>query len=265
MKSWLRLLGAVLVVCLGHATTSSAAGFAALVSPPRFELQSRTGVTVRQVFELTNRSGGAAKYRVHTADFSLGADYTVSFQDQLQPGSCRPWVAIERPEVELPGGASIRYRFEIQVPKDAAAGECRFGILIEADEPSLARSGPLELPIVGRIGIIVYLSVGDAKPQLEVFGPKVVTLNQQRIPAVRVHNSGNAHARMSGFLTGTDAHGIKYDFNPSDLPVLPGEARDVFLTPSTAANEHPVLAFPVTVHGTLEWANEKTELDERFE
>jgi fimbrial chaperone protein len=265
VKAWPQILSAGLVLSLAHASTLSAAEFAALVSPPRFEVQSRAGVTVRQVFELTNRSPAPAKYRVHTADFSLGADYTVSFQDQLQPGSCRPWVAIERPAVELPGGATIRYRFEVQVPKDAPVGECRFGILIEADEPSLARSGPLELPIVGRIGIIVYLIVGDAKPQLEVFGPKVVTLNQQRIPALRVHNSGNAHTRLSGFLTGIDAKGAKYDFSPSDLPVLPGEARDVFLTPSTAGNEHPVLAFPVTVHGTLEWANEKTELDERFE
>ncbi|MBV9696499.1 MAG: hypothetical protein JO005_06170 [Gammaproteobacteria bacterium] len=265
MNRWRQIGGAVLVSCLGHVTPSSAGGFAALVSPPRFELHGHGGTTLRQVFELTNRAALPAKYRVHTADFTLGADFSVAFQDALQPGSCRPWVAIERPEVELPGGASIRYRFEVQVPKDAPAGECRFGILVEADEPALTRSGPLELPIVGRIGIIVYLIVGEGKPALEVLGPEVVTLNQQRIPALRVHNSGTAHARMSGFLTGTDARGARYDFNPSDLPVLPGEARDVFLTPSTADNEHPVLAFPVTVRGTLEWANEKTELDERFE
>jgi len=111
----------------------------------------------------------------------------------------------------------------------------------------------------------VYVIVGEAKPQIEVFGPKVVTLSGQKVPALRVHNAGTAHARMSGFLSGTDAKGIKYDFNPSDLPILPGEAREVFLTPSTGDDDHPTLTFPVTVQGTLQWGNQSTELNERFE
>jgi hypothetical protein len=258
-------VGMSFLLAAWHAAVAAAAGFAALVSPPRFELTSRSGTTVRQVFELTNRSAGPAKFRVHTADFTLGADYSVAFQDALQPDSCRPWVAIERPEVTLPGGGTIRYRFEVQVPNDAPAGECRFGILVEGEEPAIAQTGALRIPVAGRIGIIVYVIVGDGKPKIEVFGPQVVTLNGQKVPALRVHNSGNAHARMSGFLTGADAKGIQYDFNPSDLPILPGEVRDLFLTPSTSDNDHPTLTFPVTVRGTLEWGNQSTELDERFE
>ena len=258
-------LGVSFLLAAGHAPGAAADGFAALVSPPRFELTSQADHTVRQVFELTNRSAAPAKFRIHTADFALAADYSVSFQDELQPGSCRPWVAIERPEVTLPGGGTIRYRFEVQLPKDAAAGECRFGILVEGEEPAVAQRGVLRLPVVGRIGIIVYVTVGDAKPLVEVFGPRVRTLNGQKVPALRVHNSGNSHTRMSGFLSGTDAHGNKYDFSPADLPILPGEVREVFLTPSTADNEHPTLSFPVTVQGTLEWGNQSTELYERFE
>jgi hypothetical protein len=247
-----------------HATGAAADGFAALVSPPRFELTSRSGAMVRQVFELTNRSAAPAKFRVHTADFTLEPDYSVVFHDELLPDSCRPWVAVERPQVALPGGGTIRYRFEVQVPKDAAAGECRFGILIEGDEPAVTQAGALRLPVVGRIGIIVYVRVGDAAPKIEIFGPDVVTLNGRKIPALRVHNAGNAHGRMSGFLTGTDAQGKKYDFNPSDLPILPGDVREVFLTPSTSDNDNPTLTFPVTVRGTLEWGDQRTELNERF-
>src|SRR2546430_13938051 len=105
----------------------------------------------------------------------LGADYSVAFQDELQPDSCRPWVAIERPEVALPGGGTIRYRFEVQVPKDAPAGECRVGIPVEGEEPAVAQSGALRLPGVGRIGIIGYGIVGNPKPQIEVVGPQPVT------------------------------------------------------------------------------------------
>ena len=254
-----------LLLAASHPALSFAGGFAAIVSPPRFELASREGATMRQVVAVTNRSTVPARYRVHTADFTLGADYSVSFHDELQPGSCRPWVALERPEISLPGGATIRYRFEVQVPKDAPAGECRFGILIEGEEPAMAEAGAVKIPVIGRIGVIVYVTVGDAKADLDVLGPEVVTLNGQKLPAVRVHNGGTAHTRMSGFLSGRDVKGVKYDFNPSDLPILPGEVREVLLTPSTPGNDHPTLAFPVTVQGTLEWDNQRTELNERFE
>ncbi len=240
-------------------------GFAALVSPPRFELQAKAHSTVRELIQISNRAVTPSTLRIHTADFSLTPDYGVVFQDQLAPGSCRPWVALERPEVVLPGGATIRYRFEVQVPEGAAPGECRFGIMIEAAEPAVAQNGGLQVPIAGRIGVIVYVVIGGGAPQLEVFGPNVVALNGQQVPALRVHNAGTAHGRMSGFLTGTDARGVKYDFTPSDFPILPGDVREVFLTPSRSSDEHPTLAYPVTVRGTLEWGDHKTEVDEHFQ
>jgi hypothetical protein len=261
-----RLAFTLIVSLIGLGTLEARAdGFAALVSPPRFELKTKSGATLRQVIEITNRASSPTKYRIHTADFTLGADYGVNFHDELLPDSCRPWVAIERPLLSLPGAGTARYRFEVQVPKDAPSGECHFAVMIEADEPSLASAGNMQLPVVGRIAVIVYVTVGDAAPQLEIFGPEVITLNGQRVPAMRVHNGGNAHARMSGFLTGQDANGRKYDFTPSDLPILPGELRQVALTPSTPGDEKvPTLSFPVTVQGTLEWANQSTELNERF-
>jgi fimbrial chaperone protein len=242
-----------------------AQGFAALVSPPRFELATQPGKVLRSVVEVSNRSTAPARYLIHTADWAFSPDFSVSFQDELQPGSCRPWVAIERPEVVVPGGGTLRYRFEVNVPADAPAGECRFAVMIEGAEPSIARSNGLDMPVAGRIGVIVYLTIGDGAPDLEVFGPKIATLNGQQLPTLRVHNAGSVHGRMSGFLTGTDAKGISYDFTPSDFPILPHEEREVFLTPSTATDDHPVLTFPVTVKGTLEWGKKRTELNQLFE
>ena len=263
MRAILTLM--TLVAAAGYSLAARAdAGFAALVSPPRFEVKGKPGATLREVFELSNRSAAPAKFRVHTADFTLSPDYSVVFHDELTADSCRPWVAIERPLVTLPGGGTIRYRFEVAVPADAPPGECRFGILIEGDEASVAQAQSLSLPVVGRIGIIVYVKVGDGAPRIEVFGPQVASLNGIQVPALRVHNSGDAHARMSGFLTGTDASGKKYDVTPSDLPILPGEERIVFLTPSTTEQEHPQVSFPMSVKGTLEWGDQSTELNELF-
>jgi hypothetical protein len=242
-----------------------AQGFAALVSPPRFELSAAAGKTARGVIEVSNRSTTTARYLVRTADWNLSRDYGVTFQDVLQPGSCRPWVAIERPEVVVPGGGTMRYRFEVEVPAGTAPTECRFAILIEGAEPSIARTRGADLPVTGRIGVMVYVAVANAAPELELFGPGIATLNGRRLPVLRVHNSGKSHTRITGFLTGTDTNGISYDFTPTDFPILPGGEWDVFLTPSTATDDHPNLSFPVTVKGTLEWGHRSLELDQRFE
>ena len=263
------LLISQLWICLCAGISLSSAvhgqGFAALVSPPRFELATRPGKVLRSVVEISNRSTAPGRYLIRTADWILAPDFSVNFQDELQTGSCRPWVAIERPEVVVPGGATLRYRFEVSVPADAVAGECRFAVMIEGGEPSIAKSNGMDLPVTGRIGVIVYVTVGDGAPELELFGPSISTLNGRKLPALRIHNSGNAHGRVSGFLTGRDAKGVSYDFTPSDLPILPHEEREILLTPSTAADDHPTLTFPVDVKGTLEWGDHKTEFAQRFE
>jgi hypothetical protein len=256
------LLGLVGVLLCASA---HAQGFAAMVSPPRFELEAKPGKTSRGVIEVSNRSSAPAKFLIHTADWALGTDFSVNFHDDLQAGSCRPWVALERPDVVVPGGGTLRYRFEVTVPADAPAGECRFAVMIEGDQPSIARSSGLNVPVTGRIGVIVYLGVGAGEPDLEILEPRITTLNGLKVPTLRVHNGGTAHGRMGGYLTGTDAKGISYDFTPSDFPILPQEVREVFLTPSTPENDHPTLTFPVTVKGTLEWGEHKTALDQRFE
>ena len=253
------------MLALSATSEAAAQGFAAMVSPPRFELAVLPGKTERAVIELSNRSAAPARFRVRTADWTLTPDFSVQFQDSLQPGSCRPWVAIERGDVLVPGGGTVRYRFEVAVPADAPAGECRFALLIDGADPVTAAAQNVKLPITGRIGVIVYVAVGECAPKLEVFGRKVASLNGQRLPTLRVHNAGNAHGRMSGYLTGMDAKGIEYEFMPSDFPILPQEEREVFLSASTATDDRPTLTFPVTVKGTLEWGQNKTELNETFE
>jgi hypothetical protein len=236
-----------------------------MVSPPRFELSLLPGKTRRAVVEINNRAVTAAHYRVHSADWSLTRDFGVQFLEPLQPGSCRPWVALERPEVVVPGGGTLRYRFEVTVPADAPSGECRFALMIDSAEPTMAGGNAVRLPVTGRIGVIVYVAVGDCAPNLELFGPTTSTINGRRVPALRIHNQGNAHGRMGGFLSGTDARGVKYDFTPSDFPILPQEEREVFLTPSTATDDQPVLTYPVTVRGKLEWADRQIEINQTFE
>jgi hypothetical protein len=236
-----------------------AQGFAALISPPRFELSAKPGERVRDVIEITNATSQAAKFKLRTADWTLGSDGAVKFDDALKPDSCRPWVAIERREISVSPGGKYRYRFEVAPPADAPAGECRFAVLVEGDETAVPMGGGASLPIAGRLGVIVYVTVGGAQPTLAVVGGKVDKVDQQQLPVILVKNSGNAHGRLAGFLGGTDAAGKKLEFAPSTLPILPGETRAIPLTIHRERDEGAVaIAWPITIRGKLEWGGNKT-------
>ncbi|MFO1207306.1 MAG: hypothetical protein U1E63_16545 [Burkholderiales bacterium] len=246
-------------------TAAQAQGFAAVVSPPRFELAVKPGETVRQVVEISNVGVQSATFRVRTADWTLAPDGGVSFADALTAGSCRPWVAIERKEIVIPGGGRYRYRFEVHPPADAVPGECRFAVMIEGDEQAVRTASGLTVPVSGRIGVIVYATVGEGAPNLEIVGATTADTDGQRAPVLKVRNMGNAHGRLAGFLSGVDAKGQRRDYAPSTLPILPGETRAIALVADAGPANGGEVVFPVKIQGTLEWGSgQRIELDQQF-
>jgi hypothetical protein len=82
---------------------------------------------------------------------------------------------------------------------------------------------------------------------------------------LEIRNTGNAHGRLNGFLSGTDAAGRTLEFSPSTLPILPGETRMVTLAASTRGNEIQQIEFPVTISGMLEWGRaQRVEINQQF-
>lgn len=243
--------------------SACAQGFAAMVSPPRFELAGRPGQTQRQVVEITNADAAPASYRLRTADWTLDENGTVKLSDALADGSCRPWVAIERREITVPGNGRFRFRFEVTPPADAS-GECRFALMLQGGGGT-AHAGPnLDIPLSAQIAIIVYVTLGDAAPKLEVVGTEVAMREGRQVPLIRVRNTGDAHGRLEGFLEGTDASGRKLEFTPSGLPILAGETRAITLDVAGNGDTRPTVTFPVEIRGTLEWNGRTTPLEARF-
>jgi hypothetical protein len=261
------IVAAATLATASLAPCALAAEFALAVSPPRFELDLKAGERSRQVLEITNASAEATALSAKTADWTLGADNSVTFHDELQPGSCRPWVAIERRELSVSGGRPYRFRFEINAPTDVPAGECRFAIMFEGQEQFSRVQGGPAIPFSARLGVVVYVALGGAVPALSVTGSSVQTINGKATPILQVRNSGAAHGRLGGFLSGTDAAGTRLEFSPSSMPILPGETRSIALNatrPGDQDTEAPV-KFPVTVRGKLEWGKGQTQdLDQRF-
>ncbi len=256
-----RLRGIFLALCCLTPGLAWGQGFSALVSPPRIEDSAKPGEIYRNVIEITNVSDNAAHYTVKTADWTLQADNTVQFSEALAPGSCRPWVGVEAGELSMAPNAKKRYRFEVAVPADAPAGECRFAIMIEGDPESV--QGGVAVPVSGRIGVIVYLTLGDAAAQLSIVGQKLQTVDGQLVPVLSVRNAGNAHARLQGFVDGKDGSGKTYAFAPSTLPILPGETREIPLTPQGDSEDAPApaLTYPLQLKGRLDWGKQHLDIE----
>ena len=239
-------------------------GFAAFITPPRFELAMNAGQSSRQILEIQHSGTQSGRYRIYTTDWTFSPDGSVSFSNELLPGSCRPWVAIERRELTLEPGARYRFRFEVSPPPGTAPRECRFAIMVEGLDPAQV-SGGLSFPVSGRIGVIVYASVGGAAPQLTIESTQLITTNQRPVVTLNVRNSGNAHGRLEGFVNGVDASGQKFEMAPADLPILPGETRRIALNPIPLDGEAvPEIRFPLTVKGRLEWGKNRLPLDASF-
>lgn len=255
---------APLLACALFPYPARAAGFSVLVSPPRVEDDAKPGDTYRNIIEITNVSENAAHLSVRTADWTLHPDEGVEFTDALAAGSCRPWVGMEAPEITIGANAKRRYRFEVAVPADVPAGECRFAIMVEGDPERL--KGDIAIPVSGRIGVVVYLTIGDAAPRLEIAAQHARVVEGRTVPVLSVRNTGNAHGRLEGFVNGTDASGKRYAFAPSTYPILPGETRDIALEPEAdeTGSPAPDIVYPLQLKGRLDWANQHLDIDALF-
>jgi hypothetical protein len=261
-----RAAGAIFLAAACLAPDARAREFSAAVSPPRFELAMNAGEGSRQVIEITNTSSEPSTYHFRTADWALDEGAGVHFSDELAADSCRPWVAIERRELEVPAGGRYRFRFEVTPPAGTPARECRFAIMIEGDEQLARTADGLNLPVAGRIGVIVYASVGNAAPDLQLVSAAVAEVHGRNLPILQVNNLGNAHGRLSGFLEGIDASGRRLEFEPSTLPILPLEIRAIPLTASEQPETIVDIAYPVTIKGVLEWGSaQRLEINQLFE
>jgi len=96
--------------------------------------------------------------------------------------------------------------------------------------------------------------VGGAAPQLEV-AEAVASPTGGAPLMLMIQNSGNAHGRPAGILTGRDAEGREFQFEVGQVAVLPGMKGQVPLWPDRVEEDRPEIAFPIQLEGMVEWRN----------
>lgn len=248
----------------------NAGTFDVSVSPPRIEQRAKPGKIARNAITITNFANEPGRYLVKTADWELTKEGKVIFNEGApNKGSCRPWVRIERHKLTLPAGATKSYRFEVHVPADVEAGECRFALLLSADPETVNPMGlgNIRIPLVGRVAVIAYVTVGKARAELSVRGLEMQERQGKMVPVVILKNAGNAHGRPAGDLTAVDANGRKTILLVEQFPVLPGETRAIALQPVDQSNQgRPAAAFelktPLTIRGKIQWDGGSAKIDQ---
>lgn len=257
-----------LILILAASVTSSALGatFTVGISPSKFELSARPGDVVRETVTITNPGEDAATYLFKTTDWELNNSGSVEyFGDEIDADSCRPWVRLERRSVEIAADGEKNYRFEVHVPEDAPDGLCRFAIIIEPTDPYVASSedGQVSMPILGRFAVLTYVTIGEARADIEMLGLETTLVNGQKVPAIRLANRGNTYDRAYGQLTASDADGNRTFLDASDFPVLPGRTEAIALIPADdgAGSGGTALSYPILVQGRVEIGGQRLTVD----
>jgi hypothetical protein len=243
-----------------------AQGFGMHVAPPRFELKAAAGEKVREVIQITNPEPVIGRYAAFTSDWSLNDKGEIAFNEgEPGPGSCRPWVRIERRKISVSPGSSRAYRFEVHVPPDAKPQECRFAIMVGSDPESEKgmRLGQVNVPVGGQIAVIVYVAVAGAKPQLQFKTLRKGIANSVPVPVAVLENTGNAHGRPEGILIAKDRSGKEFEAYVNAIPILPGQVREAPIYPTNADTGRGVsFEFPVSLRGTIEWEGGKQDINQ---
>lgn len=263
-------LAVLALIAAALVSSARAAPFELGVAPSRYELSSKAGARVGQVLDLQNMGNAPTELTLRTLDWTYSADGQIGYHDELLPGSCRPWVTLERRNMKLGAMEKRGLRFQIDVPPGAARQECRFMIAVEGVEPAyqaLVREQGvnLRLPVSGRIAVAVYVAVEGAAPKLTLESAGMREQRGQRQPVVVVRNEGDAHGRLSGSLDVRGADGRKQEWLPEGTPVMPGQTRQLLLSPRAEEGSLPkALPFPVKASGLLDWEEGSFRVEAEF-
>ena len=205
---------------------------------------------------------------MRSADWDLndtGGVQIRSADQGLADNSCRPWIRLERPRLAVAPGELKRYRFEIQVPNDAADGECRVAVLVSPAPETVQATNidGLSVPIAGRVAVIIYVTIGGAKAILEYRGAEIVEQGPRRLPALRFFNAGNAHGRPFGSVSAVDAGGKRFELVAVPFPILAGREFPILLQPFYGDDPNPPTfepQWPMELSGRIEWHNSQIRI-----
>lgn len=161
------------------------------------------GETIVRQVQVVNHEPVASTVRVYAGGAAID-DTSFQPSDRQEDQAVARWAVLDRSSIELPAEGSETLKATITVPADAPDGE-RYGVIWAELPGAESDSG---VTVVNRVGIRIYLSVGEGSEPASDF--EVDTLTAARdadgtpVVAAKVHNTGGRALDMSGQLELTD-------------------------------------------------------------
>ena len=224
-----------LILCWLAVSSASAAAdeqrpISLAVSPVRAELrlapgQNYTGLIRVDVTTPAQEAGTAAPQDgeafsviVYAQDWFLPLEGPPVY---LAPGStsasCASWVATNPTQFGLRPGESQWLRYTISVPEETI-GEHWTVLFVDA-YPLLSSEQRPAVTVHARIGVMIYVAVGDALGELQILdfyaGPSTAVLT--------LANTGTAHLRVQGTISLAPSAGEPTTLPVPETVILPGE------------------------------------------
>ena len=163
------------------------------------------GSTIERSVRVGNTTEQPQKVELYAAAADV-ADGEMQFAEGRTANELTGWVTVSTASVEVLPGGEVIAEVTITVPSDAADGE-RYGVIWAELPPDT--SSPVTL--INRVGIRIYLSVGDGEEPASDLAIESLTAARadDGAPVVRalVRNTGGRALDMSGELSLTDGPG----------------------------------------------------------
>jgi hypothetical protein len=165
------------------------------------------GTEITRRVEVTNNTAKIQTVQLYAGAGSV-ADGTFQFGEGRATNDLTSWTTIDPTAVHPSGGAKSQATVTIAVPRNASPGE-RYGV-VWAELRAAAPTGG-GVAVVNRVGVRIYLSVGEGGEPASDFG--ITTFEARRdandrpIVAATVHNTGGRALDISGQLSLTNGPG----------------------------------------------------------
>ena len=178
------------------------------------------GTVIHRRIEIANTTASGARVVVYPAAARVGKGAFLAAEGHAR-NELSTWTRVSPGASKVAAGKRINAVVTIAVPRDAAPGE-RYGVVWA--EVRSARPGASGITQVNRVGIRLYLSVGQGGPPAANF--KIDSVTAKRSPDGRpmvlatVHNTGGRALDMNGTLRLRDGPGgLNAGPYPADLGV----------------------------------------------
>lgn len=164
------------------------------VSPSRYEIKINN--------QGRSQSIRVVNYSSETVEFKTTVNsWVMNDKNQLQEvkgneQSLAQWIVFTPSQFKIPPGGSQTIRFAIRPKVQPSPGEHRAIISFQEVAPTQAAKGSVR--VVGKIGVVVYASVGEIKRIGTLNSVNVETKPNAVNAAFDISNQGNGHVRLTG-------------------------------------------------------------------